>query len=84
MLDTDDLRNIKDLLESTVLASEARTNEKLKKIEKKFDERFDEIENKIDDLAGDVGAAISLSNDETSSKLKNHETRIKKLELKAA
>ena len=42
------------------------------------------VDQKIDDLSASVAQAIDDSNEETHTQLKNHESRIKKLEAKTA
>jgi predicted nucleic acid-binding Zn-ribbon protein len=43
-----------------------------------------ELDNKIDNLSDSVGQALNDSNEETDKQLKDHETRIGKLETKTA
>jgi hypothetical protein len=84
MLEQEDLHNIKDLLESSIAASEKRLERKFNEKFGIIDKKFLEVERKIDDLTIAVGDAMSTSNQDFDAKLNNHEKRIKKLELKAA
>ena len=60
---------------------------KLDKVEQRLDgveQRLDGVESKIDDLSTFVADALDTTNETTDAQLKDHETRIVKLEQKAA
>jgi molybdenum-dependent DNA-binding transcriptional regulator ModE len=85
MFNVDDWRQMKDLLESTVLASEERIKKELRAEIQASEER---LEAQIGDLAKDVGEALSVTNDtieDTAQKaVKKHELRFHSLQPKAA
>jgi hypothetical protein len=93
MLDELDLRNIKDLLESTILASEKRVKTELRaEIKATADNLEAKLSAQIDELSSSVAEALEITNssiDEISAKkakqaVKKHELRFHGLQTKAA
>jgi uncharacterized coiled-coil protein SlyX len=86
--DEDVIQDLKDFITATVRSEiKSELSVQLAPIKENISELQDGLERvdqKIDDLASSVGEAISTSNDETGDQLKNHETRIKRLELRTA
>ncbi len=61
--------------------------QRLDGVEQRLDgveQRLDGVESKIDDLSTFVADALDTTNETTDAQLKDHETRIVKLEQKAA
>ncbi len=88
MLDQEDLRNIKDLLESTVSASEARLRKEIKASEFKLRAEIKEVKDDLADLSSDVAAALEVTNNVVEQKakqeVKKHEKRFHSLKAQAA
>ena len=93
MLDQIDLRNIKDLLESTVTASEKRIKKELRaEIVQAVRESEERVVEQINDLSQSVAEALDITNStiEPSAKriakheIKKHERRFHGLKTLAA
>lgn len=74
----DDLKQFITATMGQLLAQQAN------ELRNEFNKRFDKLDNKIDKLSASVAEALDNSNEETEKQLKNHETRLTKLEAKAA
>ncbi len=64
-----------------------KVEQRLDGVEQRLDgveQRLDGVESKIDDLSTFVADALDTTNETTDAQLKDHETRIVKLEQKAA
>lgn len=65
-----------------------RLDDKIDKLEEKFENKIDgveaRLENKIDNLSAAVAEALDDSHEATEARLKDHETRLTRLEHKTA
>jgi len=82
-LTSDDLADIKQLMEAVVSAALKEQDERFDGIDQQFariDQRFDDQDEKLDEIMNAVGMDLAKH----SAKIDDHETRIKRLERKAA
>lgn len=93
-LTSDDLADIKQLMEATVAAAFTVQNERLERRFDAIDERFDGIDSRLDSIDSrfdgmdvkldTIADAARVQFNEQEERLDNHETRIIRLEEKAA
>lgn len=79
-LTSDDLADIKQLMEATIGVALKEQDKRLEKRFEVIDRRFDEQDEKLDTILDAVGVRF----EEHEAQLSNHDTRITKLERRAA
>ncbi len=87
-MNEDAIADLKQFITSTVSQQLALQTSEIRDEIKKLDEKIDKVDlklsKKIDDLSEAVGDAMHAGDEATSAQLKDHETRITRLETKAA
>ncbi|MGH7195444.1 MAG: hypothetical protein ACREGA_01560 [Candidatus Saccharimonadales bacterium] len=76
-MDEDTIADLKQFITATISQQTVQLDEKIDALDQK-------LSAKIDDLSASVGQAIDDSNEANDNQLKDHETRITKLEQTAS
>lgn len=79
-LTSDDLADIKQLMQALLQGQEERMNKRFDEVYRRMDERFDEQDDKLNVIMDAVGTRFN----EQSEQLDDHEERIVRLEKRAA
>lgn len=86
-LTSDDLADIKQLMQALLQAQEERINKRFDEVYQRMDERFDQVYEHLDeqdDKLNTIMDAVGTRFNEQSEQLDDHEKRIIRLEKRAA
>jgi F0F1-type ATP synthase membrane subunit b/b' len=83
-MDKDQLDDLKEYMARILDQQTYDLREEVAELRKDTENGFNRLDQKIDDLSDSVAQALDTSNDETAKQLKNHESRITKLENASA
>lgn len=67
-----------------LMGVEQRLDSKIDRLDERLTQQIDQVHVSINQLSTDIADALTQSNDAHGDQLKNHETRISKLEAKVA